>query len=77
MRQICAASRIEAVLANSKHECVDFPTLSKEENVAYTRFKADRDMMDALVNLSKKRGAGGSNRRRASPADATLGHTLC
>ena len=26
--------------------------------VAYTRFKADKDIMDALVHLRKKRGAG-------------------
>ena len=25
-------------------------------NVAYTRFKADKDIMDALVHLKKKRG---------------------
>ena len=28
-------------------------------NVAYTRFKADADIMDALVHLRKKKGAGG------------------
>ena len=33
--------------------------------------------MDALVHLRKKRGAGGSNRRRASPRDAALGRALC
>ena len=45
-------------------------------NVAYTRFKADRDIMDALVHLRKKRGrgAGESNRRRASPGDIAVGH---
>ena len=33
-------------------------------NVAYTRFKADKDIMDALVHLRGKkrgRGGGGSN----------------
>ena len=45
-------------------------------SVAYTRFKADKDIMDALVHLRKKQGAGGSNCRRASPGDAALGHAL-
>ena len=29
-------------------------------SVAYTRFKLDKDIMDALVNLRKKTGAGGA-----------------
>ena len=45
-------------------------------NVVYTRFKADKGIMDALVHLRKKKGAGGSNCRRASPGDAALGHAL-
>ena len=48
-------------------------------NVAYTRFKADKDIMNALVHLRKKRGvggAGGSNCRRASPGDTALRHAL-
>ena len=45
-------------------------------DVANTRFKADKDIMDALVHLRKKPGTGGSNRRRASPGDVTLGHAL-
>ena len=45
-------------------------------NVASTRFKADKDIMDALVHLRKKKGAGGSNCRRVSPGDAALGHVL-
>ena len=28
-------------------------------SVAYTRFKADKDIMDALVHLRKKKGAKG------------------
>ena len=28
-------------------------------NLGFTRFKADRGIMDALVHLRKKRGAGG------------------
>ena len=46
-------------------------------NVASTRFKADKGIMDALVHLRKKRGAEGSNCRRLSPRDAALGHALC
>ena len=47
-------------------------------NVAYTRSKADKDIMDVLVHLRKKRGrgVGGSNHRRASPGDVALGQTL-
>ena len=48
-------------------------------NVAYTRFKADQDIMDALVHLKKKKGAGGAGRNncwRASPGDAALGNAL-
>ena len=45
-------------------------------NVVSTRSKADKGIMDALVNLRKKRGAGGSNCRRVSPGDADLGHAL-
>ena len=46
-------------------------------NVASARFKADQGIMNALVHLRKKRGAGGSNCRRVSPGDAALGHALC
>ena len=46
-------------------------------NVASTRFKTDKGIMDALVHLRKKRGAGGSNCRRVSPGYAALGHALC
>ena len=45
-------------------------------NVASTHFNADKGIMDALVHLRKKRGAGGSNCRRVSPRDAALGHAL-
>ena len=45
-------------------------------NVAYTRLKADKDLMNPLVHLRKKKGAGGSNCRRASSGDAALGHGL-
>ena len=39
-------------------------------NVAYTRFKADEDIMDALVHLSEKRGRRGAT--AGEPALATL-----
>ena len=50
-------------------------------NTAYTRFKADKDIMDALVHQRKKTGAGaggagGSNQRRTSPGDVALWHAL-
>ena len=48
-------------------------------NLASTRFKADKGIMDALVHLRKKRGAGGaggSNCRRVSPHGAALGCAL-
>ena len=48
-------------------------------NVTYMRFKADKDITDSLVYLRKKTGeggAGGSNRRRASPKDVALGYAL-
>ena len=32
-------------------------------NVVYTRFKADEGIMDALVHLRKKRGAGGGGKQ--------------
>ena len=40
--------------------------------------KAGKGIMDALVHLRKKRGAGagGSNCRRVNPRDAALGYTL-
>ena len=49
-------------------------------NVASTRFKADKGIMDALVHLRGKRGAGGRGEATAgesvSPRDAALGHAL-
>ena len=45
-------------------------------NVTHARFKADNDIMDALVHLRKKTGAEGRNQRRASPGDVSLGHAL-
>ena len=43
-------------------------------NVASTRFKADRGIMDALVHLRKKRGAGG--RREATAGESALATPL-
>ena len=45
-------------------------------DMAYTRFKADEDIMDAFVHLKKKPRAWGSSSRRAIPGDVTLGHAL-
>ena len=48
-------------------------------NVAHTRFKADKYFMDALAYLRKRvgaGGAGGSNRRRASPGYFAVRHTV-
>ena len=45
-------------------------------DVASTRFKADKGIMDALVHLRKKRGAEGSNCRRVSLRDVALGYVL-
>ena len=45
-------------------------------DVAYTRFKVGKDIMDALVHLRKKPGVGGGYRRRSNPGDVALGHAL-
>ena len=48
-------------------------------NVAYTRFKADRGIIDDLGAPEEEQGGGGAGRgncRRASPGDAALGHAL-
>ena len=45
-------------------------------NVAYTRFKVDDDIMDALMHLRKKTGseeAGGDNHGRVCPGDVAFG----
>ena len=49
-------------------------------NVASTRFKADKGIMEALVHLKKKRGAGERGEAtigESSPRNAALGHALC
>ena len=77
-------SRWFAVEQDHRQGCVLAPLLfniffTAVINVASTRFKADKVIMDALAHLRKKRGAGGaggSNCRRVSPRDAALGHVL-
>ena len=74
-------SRWFAVERGLRQGCVLAPLLlnilfAAVINVASTRFKADKGIMDALVHLGKKRGDGGSNCRRVSPQDAALGHVL-
>ena len=64
-----------AVEQGLREECM----LAVLTNVVYTRFKAGIDIMDDLVYLSeeeKNGGAGGSNQRRASPGNISLGHAL-
>ena len=77
-------SRWFAVERGLAQGCVLAPLLfsiffASVTNVASTRFKGDKGIMDALVHLRKKRGgegAGGSNCRRVCPRDAALGHAL-
>ena len=75
-----------AVEQGFRQECVLAPLLfniffAAVINVASTRFKGNKGIMDALVHLGKKRGrggggAGGSNCPRVSRGDAALGHAL-
>ena len=51
-------------------------------NVAYTRFKADKDIMDALMHLRKKRGggsggSGGKQRPESQSWRRCFGACLC
>ena len=72
-----------AVKQGLREGCVLAPLLlnifAAVRDVAYTRFKVDKDIMDALGASEKEKGgggAGGSNCRRASPGDAALGDAL-
>ena len=61
-----------------RQECVLAPLLfniffATVVNVAYTRFKANKDMVYALVHLRRKTGAGGWGEATAGePVLATL-----
>ena len=50
-------------------------------NVAFTRFKTDKRIMDALLGTPEEEkgggGAGERNCRRVSHGDAALWHALC
>ena len=46
-------------------------------NVASTRYKADEGIMDALVHLRKKRGAGGRGGTTAEESDLATPLWVC
>ena len=73
-------SRWLAVEQGLRQGCVLAPLLLTSlrggHKLGLQRFKADKGIMDALVHLRKKMGAGGSNCRRFSPRDAALGYAL-
>ena len=71
----CMCSGWFAVEQGLRQDCV----LAAVTHVVYTGFEADKDIMDALVSLRKKTGAGGRGRNngwRACPGDVTMGHAI-
>ena len=46
-------------------------------HVAYTRFEADEDIMDALVGFRKKTGAGGGGEQRSESQPRRLHYGAC
>ena len=81
-----------AVNQNFRQGCMLAPLLfdivfAAVINVAYSRFKAEKAIMDALIWCTLRgkqgrgaggggRGAGENNRRRVSTGEAALGHAL-
>ena len=46
-------------------------------NMASTRFKADEDVMDAMVHLRKKRGAGGRGKQLSESQSSRRRFAIC
>lgn len=54
-----------------------FDNFVGEMRVTYTRFEAVNNIVDALVDVRNKTGAGVTNGRRASPGDVTMRCEAC
>ena len=71
-----------AVEQDLRQGCVLAPLLFKifaaVTHVAYTRFEADKGIMDTLVGSRKSGGGetGGNNGRISCPGDVTMGHAI-